>query len=85
MTARRWCELEPDLPYRPDAAIAAALGYATSHDEVITGVSSVAVPLRFPHEPVAALAVVYIRSDRDPAGIAAVLAAAARRIEQSGT
>jgi DNA-binding IclR family transcriptional regulator len=35
-------------------------GWATSHDEVIAGLSSVAVPLGIPGSPLAAVAVVYV-------------------------
>ncbi|MCU1520445.1 MAG: ArsR family transcriptional regulator, partial [Arthrobacter sp.] len=52
-----------------------------SHDEVIAGVSSLAVPVRVPGGRPAALAVVYIRAAQDPEDVAAALAASAGRIE----
>ncbi len=51
-------------------------GYATSHDEVIKGMSSVAVPLRVPGQPPAAIAVVYVDRGTD-------VAAVARRLRQA--
>jgi DNA-binding IclR family transcriptional regulator len=39
--------------------------WATSHDEVIAGLSSIAVPLRFPGSPPSALAVVFIAGSGD--------------------
>ena len=56
----------PGIPYRAEAAEARRRGYAASHDEVISGVSSIAVPLRVPGGRPAALAVVYIRAAQDP-------------------
>lgn len=69
----------------PGAAIQAGLGdrpdgfpgYATSHDEVIKGVFSVAVPLRVPGHPAAAVAVVYLDRGTDTAAVGARLRAAA--------
>ncbi len=55
-------------------------GFATSHDEVIRGLSSVAVPLALPGQPPAAVAVVYVASAQAPAEIARRLAEAARTI-----
>lgn len=57
-------------------------GYATSHDEVIPGLRSVAVPLLVTGSPPAALSVVYFSTDRDTPAIASVLKAAARSITQ---
>lgn len=48
-------------------------GYATSHDEVIPGVGSVAVPLMAAGQLPAALAVVYPRQEVDEQRIAAML------------
>lgn len=76
-----WHGVAPATPYRPEAAIARARGYAASHDEVITGVSSVAVPVRVPGGRPAALAVVYIRAAQNPDEVAAALMAGAGRIE----
>ena len=55
-------------------------GYATSHDEVIKGMSSVAVPLRVPAQPAAALAVVYLDRSTDTAVVAARLRQAAAAV-----
>jgi DNA-binding IclR family transcriptional regulator len=76
-----WHAVAPAIPYRPEAGIARFRGYAASHDEVITGVSSVAVPVNVPGGRPAALAVVYIRAAQDPAEVAAALTAGAGRIE----
>ena len=48
-------------------------GYATSHDEVIPGLASVAVPLIISGQQPAALAVVYVGTGIDPAEIGRVL------------
>jgi DNA-binding IclR family transcriptional regulator len=55
-------------------------GFATSHDEVIRGLSSIAVPLRAPGQPPAAVAVVYVDHDADVAAIAERLGRAAAAI-----
>lgn len=58
-----------------------ARGYAWSRDEVIQGLTSVAVPLRVPSEPAAmGLGVVSIAEIDDPDAIADALVAAAARI-----
>lgn len=60
---------------------AAAVGvYAVSRDEVISGLSSVAVPLSLPGQPPAALAVVYVSSSVEPEVIAAALHRAASAV-----
>ncbi len=56
-------------------------GYALSQDEVIPGLTSVAVPLRIPTEPPAALAVVCIGLPSDLDGLARRLRESAARIE----
>jgi DNA-binding IclR family transcriptional regulator len=76
-----WHAAAPGIPYRPEAGTARQLGFAASHDEVIAGVSSVAVPVRVPGGRPAALAVVYIRAAQNPDEIAAALVAGAGRIE----
>ncbi|MEE1620814.1 IclR family transcriptional regulator [Zafaria sp. Z1313] len=58
-TAQEWAQRSPGEPYRPEAAAARARGYATSRDEVIHGVSSVAAPITAPGQLPAAIAVVY--------------------------
>lgn len=72
------------------AALAATVGepvatpiperYATSHDEVIRGLSSIAVPLRVGDHPPAALAVVYLQHDIEVEFVANALIVAARNI-----
>ncbi len=69
------------VPLSPAALETRALGYALSHDEVITGLTSVAVPLRMPAEPPAALSVVCIGVPDDLAGLARTMREAATRIE----
>ena len=54
--------------------------YATSHDEVIPGLRSVAVPLSVPGSPPAALAVVYVSSALSDDEISGVLRSSARAI-----
>ncbi len=76
-----WNALAPGIPYRAEAAEARQRGFAASHDEVIAGVSSLAVPVRVPGGRPAALAVVYIRAAQDPEEVAAALVAGAARIE----
>ncbi|WP_248760050.1 IclR family transcriptional regulator [Pseudarthrobacter sp. SSS035] len=80
-SAPEWHAAAPGIPYRPEAGTARQLGYAASHDEVIAGVSSVAVPVRVPAGRPAALAVVYIRAAQNPDEIAAALMAGAARIQ----
>jgi DNA-binding IclR family transcriptional regulator len=62
-----------------------AARYETSHDEVITGLSSIAVPLAVPGQHPASVAVVYLTQSLDVEAIAARLekAAAAIRDELS--
>lgn len=47
MTEERWQQVGAGNPYRAEAHEARRLGYATSHDEVIAGLSSIAAPIRF--------------------------------------
>jgi DNA-binding IclR family transcriptional regulator len=58
-----------DARLRDEAFFAAFPGHATSHDEVIKGLSSVAVPLRVPAQPAAAIAVVYVDRGTDTAAV----------------
>lgn len=60
-----------------------ARGYSLSQDEVIPGLSSVAVPLRVIGEPPAALAVVCIGLPDDLEALTRSLREAAKRIERS--
>jgi DNA-binding IclR family transcriptional regulator len=78
-----WEQRVPGVPYRPEADESRARGYALSHDEVIPGLSSVAVPLILPHHRPAALAVVYLGTGIDPEPIGAALNAAAERIARA--
>lgn len=65
---------------RAEIAEARARGWAASSGEVITGVSSVAVPLVAAGETPAALAVVYATRPEDLDALGARLAAAAQRV-----
>ena len=66
----RWAEVEG----------ARKFGYATSSDEVIPGLSSVAVPLVLDGMEAAAIAVVYVTTDLDIAAMAKTLRDAAAEI-----
>ena len=81
LSEQEWHRLAPGIPYRSEAAEARRRGFAASHDEVIPGVASLAVPVRVPGGRPAALAVVYIRAAQDPDEVAAALSASAARIE----
>ena len=71
----------PSPGERPQVAVARAVGYATSHDEVIPGLRSVAVPLLGGDGAVrAAVAVVYVNSEFSAARLGERLACAARAI-----
>jgi len=65
----------PDASGRLRAEVADALarGYATSHDEVIPTVQSIAVPLALRGQRPAALSVVHVATELDDAAIAARL------------
>ncbi len=70
-------------PLSDAAAAVRGRGYAISHDEVIPGLTSVAVPLRVAGEPPAALAVVCIGVPEDLEALAHSMREAAVRIERS--
>jgi DNA-binding IclR family transcriptional regulator len=72
----------PPLPgERPEVAVARAAGYATSHDEVIPGLRSVAVPLPGDDgDARAAVAVVYVDSEFSTFRLGERLTAAVRSI-----
>jgi DNA-binding IclR family transcriptional regulator len=78
-----------DWPETTDAARRAELeeirrrGWAISHDEVIPGVRSTAVPLRLPSGQPAALAVVYVSSPHPDDEIAERLTAASTSIREA--
>ncbi|MDQ1131330.1 IclR family transcriptional regulator [Microbacterium sp. SORGH_AS_0888] len=73
-----------DAALRADVEAAAVRGHATSHDEVIPTVTSVAVPLalRAPQRP-AAIAVVSVGAVADEAAVAARLARSATTIRNA--
>ena len=75
-----WAALASGEQPRPEAALARSAGFATSHDEVIPGLSSVAVPLRIAGQPPAALAVVYMATGRAVEDLAARLSEAAAAV-----
>lgn len=62
-----------------------ALPYETSHDEVIQGLSCVAVPLAVPGQHPASIAVVYLTRPADVEAIGARLNRAAKAIRESLT
>ncbi len=68
---------------RADVEAATARGWATSHDEVIPTVQSVAVPLPLRGQRPAAIAVVHVATDLDDADIAARLQRSAALIRES--
>ena len=72
-----------DDAHRAELSAAAEQGWASSHDEVITGLRSVAVPLTAYGSPAAALAVVYVASSRPETEIAARLVEGAATIASS--
>lgn len=76
-----WARLAPGLPYRPEARAARTAGYATSHDEVLPGVSAIAAPIRIPGGMPASICVVFLGTDSNQATVGARLAASARAIE----
>lgn len=80
LTEAQWEQIAPARPYRSEARLARDRGFADSHDEVIHGVSSVAVPIAVPGQLPAAIAVVYIRGTHDAAPIGARLIRSARDI-----
>ncbi|MFB7251531.1 IclR family transcriptional regulator [Microbacterium sp. NPDC056234] len=78
----------PSRPRLPSALaeeldIAAARGYATSHDEVIPTLRSVAVPLVLRGRAPAAIAVVFVASSHDDDAIAARLTHAAEAVREA--
>lgn len=79
LSADQWAGLG-EKGRRSEAAAVREQGFATSHDEVIPGLASVAVPLTVPGEAPAALAVVYLGTGQSAAEIGARLTAAAAAI-----
>ena len=80
LTDAQWAALGGVESMRAEAVEARVRGFATSHDEVIPGLSSIAVSLTVPGEAPAALAVVYIASAHLADEIGARLSAAAAAI-----
>lgn len=66
-----------------DVSASRSRGYATSHDEVIPTVQSVAVPLALRGQRPAAIAVVHVATDLDDAEIAARLQRSAMTIREA--
>ncbi|WP_166848017.1 IclR family transcriptional regulator [Isoptericola sp. BMS4] len=77
----QWPAASPDAARA--VAEAAARGYATSHDEVIPSLRSVAVPLAVRGRGPAALAVVHVSGDADDARIAERLTRSARAVRDA--
>lgn len=81
LTEQEWADCGLAEPRRPEARRAARQGFATSRNEVVPGLSSVAVPLRLPGHPPAALAVVSLAAAKaSPGPVAERLRLAADRI-----
>ncbi|WP_233201010.1 MULTISPECIES: IclR family transcriptional regulator [Cryobacterium] len=80
LNAEQWAALGLTETRRSEAGEVSTVGYASSHDEVIPGLSSIAVPLPVPGDSPAAIAVVYISSPHSPTDIGAALTEAARTI-----
>ncbi|MDQ6752166.1 MAG: helix-turn-helix domain-containing protein [Actinomycetota bacterium] len=76
-----WARLAPGLPYRPEARAARTAGFATSHDEVLPGVSAIAAPVHIPGGMPAAICVVFLGPSTDPAAIGSRLTTSAHTIE----
>ncbi|UOQ55947.1 helix-turn-helix domain-containing protein [Leucobacter allii] len=72
-----------DTEFSAAALEARALGYALSRSEVIDGVAAIAVPLRIPGEPPAALAVVHFMLPENLEEVVAELTDAAEEIARS--
>lgn len=72
-----------DDDHRAELAVVREHGWASSHDEVITGLRAVAAPLTAHGSPAAALAVVYVSSSRPETEIAARLIEGATTIASS--
>lgn len=79
LTEAQWRQLADEHP-RQEAEEARARGYATSHDEVIAGLASVAVPLAVPGRAPAAFAVVYVAGGHEAEAIGARLREAAAEV-----
>ena len=80
LTAAEWASLGGSESMRAEAVEARDRGFATSHDEVIPGLSSVSVPLAVAGQPPAALAVVYVAARQPVARLGVRLTQAAAAI-----
>ena len=82
MPPRRWPDAA-DARLAAEVADAAERGWATSHDEVIPTLRAVAAPLSVQGRQPAAVAAVYVATDRDDAAIGSRLTAAAEAIRRA--
>jgi DNA-binding IclR family transcriptional regulator len=80
LTAAEWASLAPGVARRHEVDEVVERGFATSHDEVIAGVSSVAVPLRMPGQSPATIAAVFVTGAADIETVATRLGIAAARL-----
>jgi len=80
LSAAQWASLGHDAAPRREVDDVREVGFAHSHNEVIAGLSSIAVPLIITGRAPGALAVVYVSSDHTPADIGRRLVAAATAI-----
>ena len=82
LPASRWPDALDD-DHRAELAVVREQGWASSHDEVITGLRAIAAPLAVYGSPASALAVVYVSSSRPETEIAARLIEGAATIASS--
>jgi DNA-binding IclR family transcriptional regulator len=80
LTSQEWATYDPGEARTEEVREVRRLGFARSHDEVIPGLSSIAVPLAVPGNAPAALAVVYVANDEDAASVGVRLSDAAAAI-----
>lgn len=80
LSAAEHAALFGGAPLSAAAAAAQRAGYAISQSEVIAGVTSLAVPLRLPSEPAAAIAIVHFAAPESIPQTVALLHAAAAQI-----
>lgn len=82
LTPRERAELLGGQPMSEAAEQVLSIGYAVSNDEVVPGLTSIAVPLRINGQPPASIAIVSPGPPENPEFIAQQLRSAAARIEQ---
>lgn len=82
LPASQWPDALDD-DHRAELAVVREQGWASSHDEVITGLRAIAAPLAAHGSPASALAVVYVSSSRPETEIAARLIEGAATIASS--